>query len=110
MPSKNGSGAVVRGHWHTLPGRTLDQVRLTNTGSVPLFNLHLVVPGDLQKHVQLRSDELHSKLPVGETMTSRAWTTRKTMGPQGPAQFELRAVGELEDGTSFEQDVYFDAG
>lgn len=111
LPTSKTQGAAVRGKWINSGGNRLDQVKLTNVGSVPLFHLQLVVPDGLADDIQLHDhDTPVAKLPVGETMTARAWSTRKTMGPSAAAQFELRAVGRLEDGTPFEDLVYFDAG
>ncbi|WP_082460169.1 TIR domain-containing protein [Frigoribacterium sp. Leaf8] len=108
LPSTERRGAHVDGRWHTGSGNKLDDVRLTNNGAVPLFDVELHVPDELEGHIQLQDSGPLKKLPVGKTFTVRAWTTNKTMGPSGPAQFELPVSARLEDGTAFLQDVYFD--
>ncbi|WP_431277136.1 TIR domain-containing protein [Leifsonia poae] len=109
LPSTDRFGAHVDGHWYVSGGTRLDQVKVTNNGAVPIYDVKLEVPEALAPHVQLRSDSPVARLPVGKSFTIRAWTTNKTFQGGAPDQFELRVVGRLEDGEPFEQDVYFDA-
>lgn len=108
VPGSERRGPHVDGRWHPSGGSRLDEVRLTNNGAVALFEVEIHVPDELHGHVQLHGNGPLKKLPVGKTFTARAWTTAKTMGPSGPAQFELPVTARLEDGTPFQQDVYFD--
>lgn len=101
-------GPHVDGRWRASGGSRMDDVRLTNNGAVALYDVEIHVPDELGGHVQLHDSGPVAKLPVGKTFTAKAWTTAKTMGPSGPAQFELPVTARLEDGTPFHQDVYFD--
>jgi hypothetical protein len=103
------SGPHVDGNWYGGSGTTLDRIKITNNGAVPIFDLRLVVPEGLKPHIQLHGDELVAKLPVGKSFTVFAWTSHHTLGGGGPNQFELDVVGRLEDNTPFTQQVYFDA-
>lgn len=110
VPTRDRHGPHVDGNWYSSGGSKLDQARITNNGGVPLFNAQLVVPDDLKPHIQLHGDEPVAKLPVGKSFTVRAWSTNKTFQGGAPNQFELLVTANLEDGTPFEQEVYFDAG
>lgn len=110
LTSTTRRGAHVDGRWSSRGGTKLDEVRITNNGAVPIFNVRLLVPEDLKGHIQLHGDDPVAKLPAGKSFTVRGWTANKTFGGGAPSQFELKVVGSLEDGTAFEQDVYFDAG
>lgn len=109
LPTRDRHGPHVDGHWYSSGGSKLDQARVTNNGDVPLFNLQLTVPEPLREYIQLHGDGPVAKLPVGKSFTVRAWTTNKTFQGGAPNQFELLVTANLEDGTPFEQDVYFDA-
>jgi len=108
VPSSERHGPSVDGRWLASRGSDFDKVRITNNGAVPLFDVELRVPDELTGHVQLHGDGPVAKLPSGKSFTIPAWTTHKTMGPSGPAQFELPVVARLDDGTAFTQPVYFD--
>ncbi|WP_166790674.1 MULTISPECIES: nucleotide-binding protein [unclassified Cryobacterium] len=108
IPSGERRGPHLDGRWHSSGGNRFDDVRLTNNGAVALFDVEISVPKELQGHVQLHDNGPLKKLPVGKTFTAHAWTTQKTMGPSGPAQFELPVTARLENGAPFQQDVYFD--
>lgn len=110
IPTKDRFGPHVDGHWYSSGGSKFDQAKVTNNGGVPIFEIKLVVPDELNAHIRLHDDEAVTKLPVGKSFTVRAWTTNKTFQGGAPNQFELLAVGKLEDGAPFEQEVYFDAG
>jgi hypothetical protein len=109
LPTRDRHGPHVDGSWHSLGGNKFDQARVTNNGAVPLFNARLSVPDSLRGHIQLHDDDPVAKLPVGKSFTVRAWTSNHTLGGGAPNQFELLVTATLEDGTPFEQDVYFDA-
>ena len=72
--------------------------------------MRLAVPEALREHIRLLDDEPVAKLPVGKSFTVRGWTTNHTLQGGAPNQFELLVTATLDDGTLFEQDVYFDAG
>lgn len=108
VPTAEKHGPSVDGRWLTGGGNRFDKARITNNGPVALFNVDLNVPEDLSEHIQLHGDGPVAKLPVGKSFTVPAWTSHRTMGRRGPAQFELPVTATLEDGTPFEQDVYFD--
>lgn len=110
IPTQDRFGAAVDGRWVSLGGSKLDEVKITNVGAHPILNARLVVPEELQGHIQLHGDGPVAKLPVGKSFTVRGWTTNKTFDGGAPNQFELQVIGELEDGTLFEQEVYFDVG
>lgn len=107
-PATDRHGPHVDGRWHESGGNRLDQVKITNNGAVPLFDLRVVVPEELASHVSVHDAEPVAKLPVGKTYTVLAWTTNKTFQGGAPRQFELRVTANLDDGTPFEQNVYFD--
>lgn len=107
-PSVDRHGPSVDGRWLASSGSNFDKVRITNNGAATLYDVELLVPDELREHIQLHGDGPVAKLPAGKSFTVPAWTTRKTMGPTGPAQFELPVTARLDDGTPFEQDVYFD--
>ncbi|MDQ0241493.1 hypothetical protein J2S94_003595 [Arthrobacter bambusae] len=109
LPSRDRNGAHVDGHWYAGSGSSFDQVKVTNIGGVPIYDVQLQVPEDLGNQIQLHDNEVVAKLPVGKSFTVRGWTTNRTFGGGAPNQFELRATGRLDDGEPFEQDVYFDA-
>lgn len=109
LPSRDRNGAQVDGHWYAGSGSSFDQVKVTNTGGVPIFDVQLQVPEELGNQIQLHDNEVVAKLPVGKSFTVRGWTTNRTYAGRAPHQFELRAIGRLDDGMPFEQDVYFDA-
>lgn len=108
LPSADRHGPSVDGRWLTSGGSRFDKVRITNNGAMPLFDVNLVVPEELQEHIELHNDEPVSKLPAGKSFTIPAWTSRKTMGASGPAQFELPVTAKMDDGTPFKQEVFFD--
>lgn len=110
VPTQDRFGAAVDGRWASLGGTKLDEVKITNIGAQPILNARLVVPEELQGQIRLHGDAPVAKLPVGKSFTVRGWTTNKTLGGGAPNQFELQVIGELEDGTQFEQEVYFDVG
>ena len=109
LPTHDKTGAQVDGHWYSAGGSSLDQVRITNVGGFPIYDLRLEVPEEIARHIELHGNEPVAKLPVGKSYTVRGWTTNKTFGGGAPNQFELRAIGRLDGGETFEQDVYFDA-
>jgi len=109
LPTRDRFGPHVDGHWYASSGSKLDQVKVTNNGGVPIFDVELVVPDLLDGQIQLHADAPVAKLPVGKSFTVRAWTTNKTMGGGAPDQFELQVSGRLEEGEPFVQDVYFDS-
>ncbi|WP_431796404.1 TIR domain-containing protein [Microbacterium enclense] len=108
IPTADRFGPHVDGRWYSPGGNKVDQFRVTNTGAVPILNLRVVVPEELTGKVQLFDDDQVARLPVGKTFTARIWTSNRTFGGGAPNQFELGVVGNLEDGTPFEQDVYVD--
>lgn len=83
-------------------------MKVTNNGAVPIFDVSIEVPPELVQHVQLQLEAPLPKLPPGGTMTVYAWTTNKSMGSQGPAQFELTVTGRLDDGQPFQQEIFLD--
>lgn len=110
IPTNARTEPKVDGRWLNSGSSKFDAVKITNTGVVDLMNVELVVPEALAADVQLHESGPIGKLPAGKTFTARGWTTNKTMGgSQVGNTFELRLVAELEDGTPFEQDVWFDA-
>ncbi|MEA5457315.1 nucleotide-binding protein [Sinomonas sp. JGH33] len=110
VPSRDRTGPHVDGHWYARSGSSVDQVKVTNNGGVPIHDVQLEVPEELSDRIQLHGhDEPVAKLPVGKSFTVRAWTTNRTLGGNAPNQFELRVVGRLEGGEPFEQDIYLDA-
>lgn len=108
IPSQDRRGPHVDGRWRTSGSNKLDLVQITNNGAVDLFDVEITVPAELSGHVTLHDSGPVAKLPAGKTFTARGWTTQKTMGPSGPAQFELTLTAHLDDGTPFSQSVYFD--
>lgn len=110
IPRVDRIGPKLDGHWFRSGGNRFDEVKLTNSGAVTLHRLNLVVPEALRGHLQFVNDGAVQKLPAGKTATFKASTSLRYHGGGGPGQFELLAIGELEDGTPFEQEVYFDAG
>ncbi|MCU1392058.1 MAG: hypothetical protein JWM34_486 [Ilumatobacteraceae bacterium] len=111
MASEVRRGPSVDGAWHASGGTQLDQLKVTNNGPVPLFDVMVHVPDSLTEHVRLYQEHSVAKLPSGKSFTVRAWTTGRTMGGiQGPPQFELTVIGHLEDGSEFRQDIYLDSG
>jgi hypothetical protein len=109
LPRQDRFGPHVDGNWYTSGGSKSDQAKITNNGGVPILNVRLVIPEGLKDHVQFFDEAPVAKLPVGKSFTVRAWTSNHTMQGGAPNQFELTVTGELEDGTPFEQEVYFDA-
>lgn len=101
-------GAHVDGHWYD-QGNKLAEVKITNNGSVPILEVEVVVPEGLSG-VTIWQDAKVSRLPPGKSFTLRGDNNRRSFGGHGPAQFELAVQGQLEDGSDFKQDVYFDAG
>jgi predicted nucleotide-binding protein len=101
-------GPHVDGSWSSGSGSKTDILRVTNNGAVPLFSPKVIIPDELANHIQLWQDEPIQKLPVGKTLTVRAWTSNRTMGHRAPNQFELVVSATLEDGTAFEQEIYLD--
>lgn len=108
LPTADRHGPHVDGRWVAGHGGSFDQAKIVNNGAVPLFDVTLTVPAELSDKIQLHGDGPLAKLPVGKSFTVRAWTANRTMGPGSPHQFELPLSARLEDGTSFEQEVYFD--
>jgi len=108
VPPTHRRGASVSAAWHTQGGNTFDLLKVTNNGAVPIFDVSIEVPPELVQHVQLQLEAPLPKLPPGGTMTVYAWTTNKSMGSQGPAQFELTVTGRLDDGQPFQQEIFLD--
>jgi hypothetical protein len=102
-------GPHVDGNWHAGGGSHADTAKITNNGAVALFEVMLVVPDELEGQIQLMDAQMVAKLPVGKSFSVKAWTTNHTFQGGAPNQFELLVTAKLEDGTPFEQDVYFDA-
>lgn len=109
LPSQDRTGAAVDGHWYSGSGSGFDHAKVTNIGGVPIYDIRLEVPDELTNKIDLHDNDGVAKLPVGKSFTVSAWTANRTMGGRAPKQFELRAVGRLDDGNPFEQDVYFDS-
>lgn len=108
LPTGKSRGAAVDAHWYGGSGSRMDQLKIVNVGTVPILDLEVEIPQELEQHVRLHSTNSVSKLPVGKSLTIRAWTTGRTMGPKGPQQFNLVVRGRLEDGRPFEQEIYLD--
>lgn len=109
LPARERNGANVDGHWYAGSGSSFDHVKVTNIGGVPIYDIRLEVPENLADHIQLHGNDTVATLPVGKSFTVRGWTSNRTLGGGAPNQFELRAVGRLDSGDPFEQNVYFDA-
>ncbi|MEB0288497.1 nucleotide-binding protein [Cryobacterium sp. 10S3] len=101
-------GPHVDGSWIAGSGSRMDILKVTNNGALPLFSPTVVVPAALADHVQLWQDDSIPKLPVGKTLTIRAFTSNRGLGGSAPNQFELIVAANLEDGTPFEQEIYLD--
>jgi hypothetical protein len=110
VPARARTGACVDGQWYSSGGNKFDEIKVTNIGPVPIYEIRLAVPEALKNHVKLFEDEPVSKLPAGKSFTVRGITSNRYHGGSGPNQFELLAEGRLEDGSAFKQEVYFDAG
>lgn len=109
LPTSDRYGAHVDGHWYDSGSRSLAEVKITNNGAVPILNVQLVVPPGLDG-VTIWQEAPVKRLPVGKSFTTRGDNNSHALGSGGPLQFELLVVGQLEDGTDFSQEVYFDAG
>jgi len=110
LPTADRTGAHLDGHCYSVGGGKLDQVKVTNNGAVPIFEAQLVVPTELAEHIRLFDAGTVAKLPIGKSFMVNGWTTNSTMQGGAPNQFELKVVGKLDDGSLFEQEVYFDIG
>lgn len=109
IPTNVRANPQVDGHWYSRGSGQQDHVRITNNGAVSICDVRLIVPEELEQYIRIFDTRPVEKLPVGKSFTVRAWRANKTLDGGGPNQFELLAVGHLEDGRPFEQHVYFDA-
>lgn len=109
LPSSARPTASVDGRWSAGVGNRLDQVQITNTGAVELFEIEVKPPTDISE-IQIIQESPIKRLPSGKTATLRGYGPWHHMGGGDVTQFDVHIVARLEDGTPFEQDVFMDAG
>lgn len=100
VPTTEKRGASVDASWYPQGGSKLDLLKITNHGTMPILDIRVEVPDDLD--IKLWTEDPPEVLPVGKTYTVRAYIGR------APDQFELPVSGRLESGESFRQVVYLD--
>lgn len=103
------SKASVDGSWHRSGGSRLDEIKITNTGTVTLLDLKVSPPVD-PEGIQIEQDEPMKRLPTGKTATLRGYGPWHFMGGSRVTQFEVNVEAKLENGDDFQQDVFMDAG
>lgn len=107
--SNDRRGPHVDGRWHDEGRNRIDQLKITNNGAVPIFDVAVEVSDGLRPVLTIQQDQPLQRLPVGKTLTLRADAHNKTLGgPRAPDQFDVVVVGRLEDGSEFRQEVYID--
>ncbi len=107
-PSSERRGASVDAHWYSSGGNKLDQLKVTNNGAVPIFDVRVHVPETLTGVQIWQEDPVH-RLPAGKSFTIRAHNSSHSLGAPGPQHFDLNVLGRLEDGREFHQEVFIDA-
>ena len=102
-------GARVDARWNDNGSSRFDTLKVTNNGSLPLFNVTFGFPDGLEG-VTIYQDGPLKRLPAGKSFTVRADVAgRKTMGGSSvPDQFDILVIAELEDGTPFQEEVFID--
>lgn len=102
-------GARVDARWHDNGSHRYDELKVTNNGSLPLFNVTFGFPDGLEG-VTIYQDGPLKRLPAGKSFTVRADAAgRKTLGGSSvPDQFDILVIAELEDGTPFQEEVFID--
>jgi hypothetical protein len=88
-------------------GRGTHRIQLINRGSIPVYDVNLELPPEIQ-NMQIHSDELPlTKLPAGK---SASFMVSRWMGAAGKDHFDLHVTGRTDEGTPVEEDIFISVG
>jgi predicted nucleotide-binding protein len=108
VASNDRRGAHVDAKWHSQGSNRFDELKVTNNGAVPLFNVTFEFPDDIEG-ITLYQDNPLKRLPPGKSFTIKGDAGNKTMGGnRPPEQFDIIVLADLEDGTKFREEVFID--
>ena len=109
VASNDRRGPRVDARWITNGSGHYDELKVTNNGSVPLFNVTFDVPEGLEG-ITFYQDGPLKRLPAGKSFTVRVDAAGKhTMGGSiVPDQFDILVLAELDDSTAFQEEVFID--
>lgn len=83
------------------------RLQITNTGSVPLFNVDVELDEGDARELSLHGDLPIPRLPPGKTATLPALASR-SLGGNNPDYMEILLRAETEDGTELSEEVFLD--
>lgn len=83
------------------------RLQITNTGSVPLFNVDVDLDENKARELSLHGELPIPRLPAGKTATLPAFASR-SLGANNPDYMEIVLRAETEDGTEVTEDVFLD--
>lgn len=88
-------------------GSGTHRIQVINRGLIPVYDLNLELPPDIQ-NMQIHSDELPlPKLPPGKSAT---FMVSRWMGGSGKDHFDLHVTGRTDEGTPIAEDIFISIG